>query len=74
MLFKIWSQRTITPIGRVAILKSVVLSKLIYLWILLPDAPPTFIKKLQEMCFQFVMYGTERKTGLVEKLPTKTIK
>ena len=28
-LFKIWSLRTITPLGRVAILKSLILSKLI---------------------------------------------
>ena len=38
-LFKIWSLRTITPLGRVAILKSLILSKLSHLWILLPDPP-----------------------------------
>ena len=36
-LFNIWSKRHITPLGRVAILKTLILSKLVHLWILLPD-------------------------------------
>ena len=50
-LFKIWSLRTITPLGRVAILKSLILSKLIHLWILLPDPPDSFVKDLQKNMF-----------------------
>lgn len=50
MLFQIWSQRTITPVGRVGVLKSLVLSKLIHLWILLPDPPDHFIKKKLRKC------------------------
>ena len=34
-LFSIWVKRTITPCGRVAVLKSLILSKLVYLWIIL---------------------------------------
>ena len=29
-LFKVWSLKTVTPLGRVALLKSLILSKLIY--------------------------------------------
>ena len=53
-LFKFWSLRTITPLGRVAILKSLILSKLTHLWILLPDPPDNFVKDLPKICFQFV--------------------
>ena len=52
--FNIWIKRSSTPIGRVVILKSLLLSKLIYLWIILPNPPDKFIKEVQEKCFQFV--------------------
>ena len=67
-LFKIWSLRTITPLGRVAILKSLIPSKLIHLWILLPDPPDNFVKEVQKICFQFVWNGKQdriaRKTTI----------
>ena len=50
-LFQIWSKRNITPLGRVAILKSLILSKLIHLWLLLPNPPDKFIKDLLKECF-----------------------
>lgn len=53
-LFKAWLKRSITPLGRVAVLKSLILSKLIYLWILLPNPPDKQIKLLQNMCFEFI--------------------
>ena len=34
ILFNLWMKRSNTPIGRVVVLKSLILSKLIYLWIL----------------------------------------
>ena len=37
LLFKIWLKRLITPAGRVAVLKSLILFKLVHLWILLPN-------------------------------------
>ena len=40
--------------GRIAILKSLILSKLIYLWILLPNPPDQEIKQLQKQCYAFV--------------------
>ena len=53
-LFSIWLKRSSTPLGRVAILKSLILSKLVYLWILLPNPPHSMIQQLQRMCFYFV--------------------
>ena len=53
-LFMIWSKRISTPLGRVAILKSLILSKLIYLWILLPNPPTHQINQLQKEILDFV--------------------
>ena len=53
-LFAIWLQRTNTPMGRTVVLKSLVLSKLIYLWILLPNPPNNILRKLQSDIFNFV--------------------
>ena len=44
----------ITSLGRVAVLKSLVLSKLIHLWILLPNPPDEYINSLQKLCYEFV--------------------
>ena len=54
MLFLIWSRRILTPPGRIAVLKSLVLSKLIHLWILLPNPPDLLVSEIQTMCFRFV--------------------
>ena len=53
-LFNIWSKRLITPLGRVAILKYLILSKLVHLWILLLDPPDDFVNNLQRNCFKFI--------------------
>ena len=53
-LFKVWVKRQLTPLGRIAILKSLILSKLIYLWTLLPNPPDDFFSSLQSLCYQFV--------------------
>ena len=53
-LFQIWSKRQITPLGRIAILKSLILSKLVHLWLLLPNPPDKTIVELQKMSFSFV--------------------
>ena len=53
-LYKRWLKRLITPLGRVAVLKSLILSKLTHLWMLLPNPPDPVVKELQIMCFKFV--------------------
>jgi exonuclease III len=53
-LFSVWMKRSITPLGKVAVLKSLVLSKLTYLWIMLPNPPQEVIKKLQLLCYEFI--------------------
>ena len=75
-LYKVWLKRQITPLGRVAVLKSLILSKIIYLWILLPNPPDSIVDVLQKTVFQFVWsrkldqisrktaFGTIAKGGL----------
>ena len=53
-LFTVWLKRLITPLGRVAVLKSLILSKLVHLWLLLPNPPNNYVEKLQKMVFSFV--------------------
>ena len=42
------------PLGRVAVFKSPILSKIIYLWILLPDPPDNLVNELQKTVFEFI--------------------
>ena len=71
-LFKIWSLRMITPLGRVAVLKSLILSKLIHLWILLPDPPDKTITEMQKACFKFVWENKPDKIS--RKSAVKSVK
>ena len=54
MLYKIWLRRQLTPLGRVAVLKSLILSKIIYLWMLLPNPPDSTVNAIQKGFFEFV--------------------
>ena len=53
-MYKVWLKRQITPLGRVAVLKSLILSKIIHLWMLLPNPPDNLVNELQKTVFQFV--------------------
>ena len=53
-LYLIWLKRNLTPLGRIAILKSLILSKLIFLWILLPNPPDDIVNKIQASVFEFI--------------------
>ena len=52
-----WSKRQITLLGHVAVLKSLILSKIVHLWLLLPNPPDVIVKELQKSIFQFVWGG-----------------
>ena len=61
VLFNCWAKRSTTPLGKVVVLKSLVLSKLIYLGIMLPNPPDDLIETLQKKCFEFVWGGKRDK-------------
>ena len=54
VLFRIWMKRQITPLGRIAVLKSLILSKLVHLWMLLPNPPDKYMQDFQKMIFKFI--------------------
>ena len=47
-------KRVITPLGRIAIIKSLFISKLNYLFLTLPNPPDVFLKELTHILFTFV--------------------
>ena len=75
-ILNIWSQRDLTPIGKITIIKSLALSQLTYMFSILPCPPNDFIKKLENVLFKFiwnnkpdkikrqVLYGTKENGGL----------
>ena len=55
ILFNIWIKTTITPLGKIVVLKSLILSKIVQLWMLQPNCTD----RLQTICFKF--YGPENR-------------
>ena len=62
-LYKVWLKRQITPLGRIAVLKSLILSKLIYLWLLLPNPPDSIVDDIQISIFAFIWNKKNDKIG-----------
>ena len=71
-LYKIWIKRSITPVGRVAVLKSLILSKLTHLWMLLPDPPDAFVDSLQKHCYKFIW--NRKQDRISRKTVVKSVK
>ena len=55
-----WSRRNLTVLGRVTVVKSLILSKLTYLILCLPDPPYEFIKELNRKIFKFIWKGIDK--------------
>ena len=53
-ILKIWSKRSLTPYGKITVIKTLALSKLTYLMMNLPDPTENFLKRLQTLFFNFV--------------------
>ena len=70
-LYKVWLKRQITPLGRVAVLKSQILYKIIHLWILLPNPPDSLMDALKKSVFQFVW--NRKQDRINRKVTVKTI-
>lgn len=49
-----WKKRNLTPFGKIAILKSLIISKLQYLFLNIPDPSEILLKELDSMFFQFL--------------------
>ena len=60
-VLNMWAQRDLTPIGKITIIKSLALSQMTYLFSVLPKPPNEFIKKLEQVLFNFIWNGKPDK-------------
>ena len=62
-LLGLWSNRDLTPIGKVTIVKTLGLSQLVYLFQILPNPPQNIMKDLEKIIFNFIWNGKPDKIG-----------
>ena len=55
-----WNRRNLTPLGKITIIKSLLLSSLNHLFISLPNPDDKIIKEISEMFYSFIWEGTDR--------------
>ena len=67
-----WGCRNITPIGRVAVLKSLVLSRITHILLSLPSPSKDTIKTIEDICYQFIWKNNRHEVS--KKTITKEIK
>ena len=58
---KQWSKRILTPLGRITILKSLLIAKLNHLFIALPNPSEEMISKLNKMFYNFIWQSSVDK-------------
>ena len=63
-LLLVWSRRYLTPFGKITILKTLALSKLVYLFSSIPDPPETFITELEKLFYDFLW---DKKPSKIKK-------
>ena len=64
-----WSRWQITPLGKITVVKTLVLPKLIQLFVNLPDLSGDFLKELGNILFSsLISMGREAKVILVKKI------
>ena len=59
-----WKKRVLTPLGKITILKTLIVPKLTYLLINLPDPTDQFLKEYDKLLFQFLWGG---KTNRIKR-------
>ena len=62
-LVNLWSSRGLTIYGKVTVMKSLIISKFVYILSLLP-APTEIIQELHSILFKFLWKGTDKVTRL----------
>ena len=53
-LINVWSKRRLTLPGKIAVIKSLILSKCTHLFLALPNPPGGFIKLLERKLYKFL--------------------
>ena len=63
-----WRRRSLTPLGKITVLKTLILSNFIHLFTTLPSPPDTFLRNLNTIFFSFLWDNKP------EKISCKTVK
>jgi len=58
---KTWKRRNLTPLGRITVFKTLLLSKLNHLFLALPNPDANIIKELIHLCMHFFWKGKTDK-------------
>ena len=67
-IFNIWSSRSLTLLGRITILKILIISKIVYKALHFPIfLPDSFIKDLNQILFRFI-WGSRWKNNKIETI------
>ena len=64
-----WKKRNMSPLGRITVIKTFIFSKLNHLFMSLPNPKPEFIKKLNQLIYNFIWEGKPDK--IARKLITQ---
>jgi hypothetical protein len=64
-----WKYRLMTPIGRAAISKSLILSKLNHLAFMIPKFPTNSIKRIESIIFNFIWRGRDKVARIDAQQP-----
>ncbi len=59
-LISTWSKRQLSPLGKIVVIKSIILPKLTHLFVSLPKPSPVWLKKLEKMLFHFIWNHNDR--------------
>merc|ERR1712240_566635 len=62
-----WKKRNLTPIGKITLIKTLIMAKLTYLFINLPDPPAKFLEEIDNLITRF-LWG-----GKINKIKKQTI-
>ena len=68
-LLKQWSKRNLTPIGRITVIKTFALPKLVHLFTALPNPDEKYIKQINDTFFNFIWQkpiGTIKRETLIK--------
>jgi hypothetical protein len=60
-MLNLWNTRQLTFYGKICIIKSLALSKLVHLFSSIPNPPENIIQQLQNLCFKFVWSNKTEK-------------
>ena len=60
-ILNLWNTRNLTIYGKVCIIKSLALSKLVHLFSSIPNPPENILKQLQSACFKFIWNNGSEK-------------